>query len=136
LDFLLAAIAPLSAVTLMVTAVRRKEMWRLSYGLFSIVGLVGFCVAASMGGNEFAPVLICNFYVLALGLSTLIYGIRRGLIGTINGGMGILSVLIVLRFFDVDFSFLVKGVVFILMGTGFLITNLILVRRTRQEVRP
>ncbi len=136
LDFLLAAITPLSAIALMVTAVRRREIWRLSYGLFSIVGLVGFCLAASMGRNQFAPVLICNVYMLALGLSTLIYGIRKGQIGTINGGMGILSVLIALRFFDEDFSFMVKGVVFILMGTGFLISNLILVRRTRLEVRP
>ena len=46
---------------------------------------------------------------------------------------GILAVLIVLRFFDEDFSFIVKGVVFILLGAGFLAANLILVHRMRVE---
>ena len=133
LDVLLASIAPVSAITLMVTAVRRREPWRISYGLFAIVGVVGFAVAAAARGNELLPMLLCNVYALALGLATLIYGIRNMKIGTVNGGMGILAVLIVLRFFDEDFSFIVKGIVFILLGAGFLAANLILVHRMRVE---
>ncbi len=133
-DMLLGAIAPISAIALMVTSVRRREAWRLSYGLFSVVGVVGFAIAASLGGDELVPMLLCNVYALGLGIATLMYGIRNMKIGTVNGGMAILAAVIVLRFFDEDFSFLVRGIAFILLGSGFLTTNLILVHRTHREV--
>ena len=133
-DYLLASIAPLAATALMVTAVRRRELWRLSYGLAAIVGAVGFAIAASQPSGDMLCILLCNAYALALGVSTLVYGIREERIGTVNGGMGILAALIVLRFFDEDFSFIVKGCAFIAMGVGILTTNVLLVRRTRKEV--
>jgi len=52
----------------------------------------------------------------------------------VNGGMGIISALIVLRFFDEDFSLLTKGCTFIVLGVGFLVTNIILARRLKKEV--
>ncbi len=132
MDFLLAGIAPATAIALMVTVVRRQAAWRVSYGLAAIVGIVGFAIAAT-SRDQLICVLLCNAYAFALGLATMIYGIRNDRIGTVNGGMGILSALIVLRFFDEDFSLLVKGCAFILLGGGFLATNLILARRMRKE---
>ena len=43
-----------------------------------------------------------------------------------------LASLAVARFFDADVPFLVRGLGFIGVGLGFLITNLMLVRRTRE----
>ena len=52
-------------------------------------------------------------------------------IGTVNAGMIILGALIVARFFDVDMGFVVRGIAFILLGIGFLATNLILMKRAK-----
>ncbi len=133
MDFLLAGIAPTAAVGLMVTAVRRRELWRLSYGLAAVIGVLGFAIAATTA-DEMVCVLLCNLYAFGLGLVTMIYGIRNARIGTVNGGMGIISALIVLRFFDEDFSLLTKGCTFIVLGVGFLVTNIILARRLKKEV--
>lgn len=132
-DYLLALLLPVSALCLMATAARRGQLWRLWYGAGALVGSVGFLLAAATS-HEMICVLLANGYVLLLGLATVVYGIRHSLIGTINGGMIVFSALILLRFFDEEFSFLVKGCAFILLGLGFLVTNLVLVRRMRKEV--
>jgi len=133
-DFLLAGLTPIAALILMVTAVRRGQIWRVSYGAAAIVGVIGFAIA-STHTRETPCIMLCNAYAFVLGIATIVYGIRNGRIGTVNGGMGILSALIVLRFFDEEFSFVVRGVAFIVLGIGFLSTNIVLARRFRKEVQ-
>lgn len=134
IDCLLATLMPITSIALMVTAVRRKEVWRLVYGLASVVGVIGFSIAAVYMSSSIAPVLLCNLYAFILGIGTLIYGINKQRLRAVNGGMVVLSILMVSRFFDEDFSLIVKGVAFILLGTGFLVTNLIILRKKRKEV--
>ncbi len=133
-DFLLAALTPIAALTLLATAVRRGELWRVSFGVAAIVGVIGFAIAAIVA-TETPCMLLCNAYAFGLGITTIIYGIRYGRIGTVNGGMGILSALLILRFFDGEFSFLARGCAFIVLGIGFLSTNVVLARRFRREVQ-
>lgn len=133
-DFLLAGITPVASLALLVTAVRRGEIWRASFGVAGIVGVVGFAIA-STHASETPCMLLCNVYAFVLGIATIVYGIRKGRIGTVNGGMGILSALIVLRFFDEEFSFVVRGCAFIVLGIGFLATNIFLARRSRKEAQ-
>ena len=73
--------------------------------------------------------MLFNLYMFALGLGTIFLGIRSSEMGTVNGGMLILSMLILARFFDSDLGFVVRGVGFILVGIGFLVTNIILTKR-------
>jgi len=40
-----------------------------------------------------------------------------------------LAALIILRFFDSDLGFVVRGLAFITVGIGFLVTNVVLIRR-------
>ena len=56
-------------------------------------------------------------------------GLRTRRMGTINAGMLILAAVIVSRFFDADIGFVLRGVAFIILGIGFLVTNLVLMRR-------
>jgi len=64
-----------------------------------------------------------------LGVGTLWRGVREQRLGVINGGMLMLSTLIAMRFFDGDYSFVIRGLVFMGVGTGFLMTNVVLIRR-------
>jgi uncharacterized membrane protein len=70
-----------------------------------------------------------NFYLLALGIGTLAIGLRTRCLSIVNAGMIVLAAVILCRFFDSDLGFVLRGVAFILIGIGFLITNLILLRR-------
>jgi len=47
----------------------------------------------------------------------------------VNAGMLMLAILIIARFFDSDIDFIMKGLVFIAIGIGFLVTNILLARR-------
>ena len=75
------------------------------------------------------PSLLLNLFGLALGLFTLIRGVRAGRIYEANLGMLIIAALAVARFFDSDIEFLVRGIAFIAIGLGFLVTNLVVFKR-------
>jgi len=78
--------------------------------------------------------LVVNAIGLAVGIATVHAGFRGGSVGTANCGLLLVVALIVARFFDDDWSFVVRGVGFIAMGIGFLAMNLWLLKR-RGEVR-
>jgi hypothetical protein len=67
-------------------------------------------------------------YVFVLGIGTLVDGLRRRRMGIVNAGMAVLAAIILCRFFDSELGFVLRGVAFILIGTGFLVTNLMLLR--------
>ncbi|MEL6924514.1 MAG: DUF2157 domain-containing protein, partial [Bacteroidota bacterium] len=65
-----------------------------------------------------------------------IYYIREGIqlrkLSLINVGMLFLTAMIVARFFDADLNLIWKGIVFILLGVGFLSVNVIMSRRLKK----
>jgi hypothetical protein len=79
--------------------------------------------------NPMPPSLLLNFLGLALGIFTLLRGVRAGRIYEANLGMLIIAALAIARFFDNDFEFVVRGIAFIAIGLGFLVTNVILFKR-------
>jgi hypothetical protein len=50
-----------------------------------------------------------------------------------NLGLAVLSLTILMRFFDTDLSFVLRGLVFIAIGAGFLYMNLRLVRQRQRD---
>jgi hypothetical protein len=72
---------------------------------------------------------VFNVYFLLLGIGTTYSGIRHGRLGTMNGGLLLVSALIVARFLDVKLSFTARGIVFVGLGAAFLGTNLAMKRR-------
>jgi hypothetical protein len=79
--------------------------------------------------NPLLPSLLINLFGLALGLYTLIRGVRAGRIYEANLGMLVVAALALARFFDSDFEFVVRGIAFIAIGLGFLVTNLVVFKR-------
>jgi len=130
MDYALAAVLPLTAVGLLVTAFRRGKRDALVFGSFPVVVIAGFVLASGQVGL-LAATLLMNAYLLVLGIHTIIVGIRRNRIGIVNGGMLMVTALIIARFFDSDFDFLVRGLAFIGIGAGFLVTNVILVKKMK-----
>jgi drug/metabolite transporter superfamily protein YnfA len=90
--------------------------------------LVGWGIAKQTR-NPLLPSLLLNLFGLALGLFTLIRGVRAGRIYEANLGMVVIAALALARFFDSDFEFVIRGIAFIAVGVGFLVTNLIVFKR-------
>ena len=87
------------------------------------------CLIAKQTGDGLVPFLCLNFFLLALGVYTLLRGIRSGRVFEANLGMVVIAILATARFFDTNLEFVVRGIALILIGVGFLVTNLIVFER-------
>ena len=78
---------------------------------------------------DFIAAVIMSLYALALGVEFLARGIRSLSIVRTNFGLALIAALAVARFFDSDLSFVTRGIAFIVLGLGFLGTNVVLFKR-------
>lgn len=97
--------------------------------MFGAAPLLAIAAYLIRGHSALAPLLLFNAYLFILSVSRIIFGVRNNNLAVINTGMLMLAVLIIARFFDSDINFIIKGLAFIIVGSGFLITNLMLSRR-------
>src|SRR5688572_4012673 len=100
----------------------------LAPALLAPVVLVAWGIAKQTR-NPLLPSLLLNLFGLGLGLFTLIRGVHSGRIFEANLGMLVIAALALARFFDSDFEFVVRGIAFIAIGLGFLVTNLVVFKR-------
>jgi uncharacterized membrane protein len=95
---------------------------------------VVFCLAlALMPVSTLQPWLFAfaaNIVALGLGVWYLWLGINEHSTSRMNFGLLLIMNLILMRFFDQDFSFIIKGIAFIIMGCAFIGTNLWQSRRS------
>lgn len=127
-DYVLAVGLLIAVVLLLVTSVRRNRVEGLAFGSFGLVAALLYVLVSAVS-PEWVPVLVLNVYLLALGILVIRQGLRVERRGTMNFGLSIVAVLIIARFFDADISFTVRGIGFIVVGAGFLITNLLVSRK-------
>jgi Predicted membrane protein (DUF2157) len=83
--------------------------------------------------SPIAATILVNLSLLAMGVITVKHGIERDSLRRMNLGLVILSASILMRFFDTDMSFVLRGLVFIAIGCGFLYMNLRMVRKRDQQ---
>ena len=98
---------------------------------FPIVALAAYGLAVV--GEQWAAALLFNLYVFALSVMALRTGLARARFAETNAGMLLLTALIVMRFFDTDVGFLIRGLAFIAAGVGFLVVNILLLQRRKAE---
>jgi len=129
-DYALSALLPAIAICLLASAFCRGEKHRLLRGIFPIITLIMYSVSAGTDAN-LPAMIVFNIYMFALGIGTVINGITRSSLSAVNGGMLILASLILVRFFDSEFGFVIRGIVFIVLGAGFLATNVLLAKKIK-----
>lgn len=69
------------------------------------------------------PQILVNIFVLLCGLKYIKEGNSQGNLGLLNLGLFVISILIICRFFDLNVSYVIRGILFVLVGTGFFIIN-------------
>lgn len=78
--------------------------------------------------------ILDNILLFAFGVFTIRDGARHNKLSVLNYGLLILSALIVCRFFDLDMSFVARGLLFVLVGAGFFVANIWMVKKRKQEL--
>ncbi len=114
----------------------------ITFSIFPIISVITYLVVSSMymydkiafNESTFIPLIIFNLYLSINGALIIYQGVQSQLLYKINLGMGILLLIIISRFFDMDISFTTKGVIFILLGFIFLFVNLYLSKKLKKEI--
>jgi hypothetical protein len=78
--------------------------------------------------------LLTNLLILVLAVYTIRDGAQRNHLGILNYGLLIITALICCRFFDTDFSFVVRGLLFIGVGVGFFVTNYYTIQKRKKQI--
>lgn len=107
----------------------KKEKWPVAlYAIGLPLALFGFLVSK----NDFASAIITfafNAYVLCFGLLYLRQGLKNNSGKALNYGLFMIAALAIIRFFDSDLTFITRGLIFIILGAGFLGANIYLAKR-------
>lgn len=104
---------------------RKMDEGILLFPLFFLVYVFGIYV-------DFAVVLM-NLLVLALSLRIIVKGLKIAHLGTLNFGLLSLTALIACRYFDMDLSFVLRGIVFVIVGVGFFLANMYIIKSRKQH---
>lgn len=84
----------------------------------------------------YQPILataLANILILGVGIATIAEGAKTQHLGVLNFGLLIISVLIICRYFDIQISFVVRGVLFVLIGIGFFMANYWIMKMKKKE---
>lgn len=114
-------------------AFRRDSIETITLVIFPIIGSFCFLAATTATETDLLNALVFNGFMLFLGIMYIVLGCQRTKLRQLNGGMALLSLLLVTRFFDSDFGFLARSIVFIVLGACFLVVNLVMARRKKQQ---
>jgi len=77
--------------------------------------------------------LLASVYMAVLSLLTIAEGIGRRALWMINCGMLLFLALVIGKFFTDDYSYTIKGIVFIVSGILFFVVNMIFARKLKRD---
>lgn len=127
-EWLVVGLVIAAAALLAIAATRRRRP--IAAALLAALPVVWAAHWARVDAPEW-PAALVNLYLIGLGITLLVAGLRETSLGRANLGAAVLGLLTLLRFFDTDWSFLLRGAAFIAVGLGFVLVNVVLLRRRR-----
>lgn len=83
--------------------------------------------------NDVSPTVITNILLLILGINAIKIGVDKMHFGVLNYGLVIITALIFCRFFDTNMSFVIRGLLFVIVGIGFFTTNYIMLKKQKYK---
>ncbi|MCY7409644.1 MAG: DUF2157 domain-containing protein, partial [Chitinophagales bacterium] len=134
-EWMAAAILFILAIAILIS-VRGKKLF-FDFDLMEIVFIIFFLLFNIGMSNNLLPVIIINLLLFALGVSKILRGAKLNHLGILNYGLLIIAALITCRFFDIDLSYLARGILFVLVGGGFFAGNYWFIqKRKSKEIKP
>ena len=80
-----------------------------------------------------APMILTNLLVFGLGIFAVRIGSSKGMFSILNYGLLIITVLIACRFFDTQISFVIRGLLFVVIGAGFFGANYLMHKKQQKQ---
>jgi uncharacterized membrane protein len=128
----LLAAAILTTLGIILLVVYSKYFFRHSFDPVLLAFLLyAGCFVLGAGAPGVAGIII-NLYLLATGVVLLLGGQKQERLALLNLGLGIIAVLAICRFFDTDLSFILRGLIFIAVGVGFVYFNYQLIQKKQK----
>lgn len=116
------------AVLMFYDFAKRRQLMTALFGSLTLLAAVVYFITAA-GAPVVLAMFLFNAYLFTLSITRIILGARSNRLDVINTGMFMLAALILARFFDSDINFILKGIAFISVGIGFLLTNVMMLRQ-------
>lgn len=126
----------LSAIAFFIKNIIAKKYCLFSIATVALLILRGVWCIFGLTETPFDVILmiVCNLILFVLSIWFIFDGARKIDLYNANVGMVTLCTLIVLRFFDSELPLSARGVVFLILGAGFLLFNLYLVK-TKKKIK-
>jgi len=99
-----------------------------------ILFIILFFIFILIEFNPFFAVLLINIYILFVGIFYIKKGESHNDLISLNLGLLTIAILILVRFFDYDISFLIRGLLFILIGVGFFVANYLMIKKRDKKI--
>jgi|WetSurMetagenome_2_1015567.scaffolds.fasta_scaffold00025_3 uncharacterized membrane protein len=115
----------IAAVGLSAVAARKNLLETLLVG----AGLPLCALCFGLHDRESMPAILFSLYEFAIGLVFLVRGLRSKSGASLNFGFLVITVVVLLKFFDGDWSFTARGIAFSVLGAAFLAANIFLSRK-------
>lgn len=84
---------------------------------------ITFIVTFILGLFSPIAVVLINLIVFSIGFLAIREGAKQNHLGILNYGLLVITALAICRFFDTDLSFVLRGILFVVVGFGFFATN-------------
>jgi len=128
-EFYIAIILTLSATIVLGWKIKKHgtkyiQLMHFTFIVFIIIFSIGFY-------NSLIPVILINILIFVIGLFIIKKGTDRDHLGILNYGLSIVTALIICRFFDTNIPFVIRGLLFIIIGTGFFTANYLMIKRRK-----
>jgi len=85
------------------------------------------------GDADFLGAGLMSVFLFVASLVLMISGYRAGSVSKLNEGLLIMVGIVVLRFFDGEFSMLARGIGFVTLGAGFIVSNILILKRKERK---
>lgn len=86
--------------------------------------------------NVTTSVWLINIIILIIGVWSIRQGVLNKALGQMNIGLSIIALLIIFRFFDIDISFVWRGIGFLVIGACFFVSNYLMVKSKKKNEDP
>lgn len=129
IEFWVALITSVLALAMFFLILKQNSLYSLfPYAPIFLIFILLFII----GHFTVFAVLAVNLIILAIGIYNIVQGSKTEHLGILNFGLSIITVWMGIRFLNSDLSFIVRGLLFMVMGIGFFTANyFILINRKR-----
>lgn len=124
----------IAMLTLTVTAVVIYQTNKLEWMEYNITGYAVYIYIPAFFLATYAPlnaVILINLFLFIQGVLIVRQGAMSNHLGILNYGLLIISALIACRFFDVKISFIMRGILFVVVGISFFILNYRIIQKRK-----